>query len=185
MEFVEFFESTKVPATVLHVISVIFGMGSALVSDILFTFFSKDKKLNKTEINTLSILSNVVLISLFFIILSGLSIFLSDIDKYLSSAKFLSKMTIMIVLLINGYVLNKFVWSHLLKRDFFISKSARPMRKLAFIAGAISVISWLSVCILGIVKNLNLLYFEIITLYFLIILISSIISYIIESKEFK
>ncbi len=185
MEFVEFFESTKVPAIILHVISVIFGMGSALISDILFTFFSKDKKLNKTEISTLSILSKVVLISLFFIILSGIAIFLSDIDKYLSSAKFLAKMTIMAVLLVNGYILNNYIWDNLLKKDFFISNKRRNVRRLAFIAGAISVISWIVVCILGIINNLNLDYYSIISLYLLIIFIGSFVSVYIEKMQFK
>jgi hypothetical protein len=184
MEFVDFFESTKVLATILHVISVIFGMGSALISDILFTFFSRDRKLNKTEISTLSILSKVVLISLFLIILSGLAIFLSDIDKYLSSAKFLAKMTIMIVLLVNGYILNNYIWDNLLKKDFLISNKRRNVRRLAFIAGAVSVISWLFVCILGIVSSSNLLYSQIIFLYISLVIISSVTSIFIENKNY-
>ncbi len=171
-------------ATIAHVISVIFGMGSALISDILFTFYSKDKKLNKTEINTLSVLSKVVLISLFFIIASGFVIFLSDIDKYLSSAKFLSKMTIMIVLLINGYILNRYVWSHLLQKDFFVSKRERPMRRIAFISGAISVVSWIFVCILGMLNDVTFDYYQILILYFAIVIVGSVISVIIENKKY-
>ena len=171
-------------ATIAHVISVIFGMGSALISDILFTFYSKDKKLNKTEINTLSVLSKVVLISLFFIIASGFVIFLSDIDKYLSSAKFLSKMTIMIVLLINGYILNRYVWSHLLQKDFFVSKRERPMRRIAFISGAISVVSWISVCILGMLNDVTFDYYQILIFYLAIVVVSSLVSVIIERKKY-
>lgn len=171
-------------AIIAHVISVIFGMGSALISDILFTFYSKDKKLNKTEINTLSVLSKVVLISLFFIIASGFVIFLSDIDKYLSSVKFLSKMTIMIILLINGYILNRYVWSHLLQKDFFISKRERPMRRIAFISGAISVVSWIFVCILGMLNDVTFDYYQILIFYSAIIIVGSVISIIIERKKY-
>lgn len=171
-------------ATIIHVISVIFGMGSALVSDILFTFYSKDKKLNKTEINTLSILSKVVLISLFVIIISGLAIFLSDIDKYLNSAKFLSKMTIMVVLIINGYILNTYVWSHLLRDNFFTSRKERSVRRIAFVAGAISVVSWIAVCILGLLDTLSLDYSQIVLLYLSIVLSGSVVSLIIERNKY-
>lgn len=33
----------KIPLTVLHVISVVFGMGGALMSDILFLFLARTK----------------------------------------------------------------------------------------------------------------------------------------------
>ena len=184
MEIIEFFESTKVHTTVVHVISVIFGMGSALVSDILFTFFSKDKKLNNTEINTLSILSKIVLASLFFIIISGLAIFVTDIDKYLNSAKFMSKMAIMAILLINGYILNNYIWNNLIKKDFFISNRLRSVRRLAFIAGSISVVSWVFVCILGIINQLDYNFYQIIFAYLIVILFASIASIFIESKKY-
>ena len=60
METIEFFQYIKTPATVVHVVSVVVGMGAALVSDVFFSFFSADKKLNKTEINVLSLLSKIV-----------------------------------------------------------------------------------------------------------------------------
>jgi hypothetical protein len=184
MELIEIFENIKLPATITHVISVIFGMGSALISDILFTFYSKDKKLNETEINTLSILSKVVQFSLIFIFLSGAILFLSDINKYLESSKFLSKMTILAVLLINGYFLNNYIWRNLLKKDFFISNKNRTVRRFAFVAGAISVVSWLSVCVLGILNSIELKYIEIMIVYIIIVAIGSIVSIIVENKKY-
>jgi hypothetical protein len=57
MESIElFFGKYKIPLTVLHVLSVVLGMGAALVSDFLFNFYTKDKALSKTEISTLHIL---------------------------------------------------------------------------------------------------------------------------------
>lgn len=185
MEILEFFQTIKVPATVAHVIGVVFGMGGALVSDILFSFFSKDKKLNKTELATLSILSKTVLYSLIFIALSGLALFLGDIEKYLSSAKFLAKMSILLALLINGFVLNKYIWPHLLNRNFFTLKKERNIRRLAFVCGAISVVSWLSVCGLGILETLDMSYGLIISVYLAIILFSAIVALAVERKEFN
>jgi hypothetical protein len=183
MEAVEFFQYIKVPMTVAHVIAVVFGMGSALVSDALFSFFGRDKNLNNTELSTLSLLSKLVLYSLPLIILSGMALFLTNIDKYLNSNKFLAKMTILCILLLNGFVLNKYVWPHLLSNKFFTSKKERGIRKLAFACGAISVISWLSVCTLGILDNLSMSYNLILAMYLVVIVFGSLVSIVIEKKE--
>jgi hypothetical protein len=183
MNIIEFFQFIKVPVTILHVIAVVFGMGSALVSDILFSFFAKDKKLNPTEISTLTILKKIVFYSLILIFISGIAIFLSNIEKYTHSTKFMAKMTILFVLLINGYVLNKAVWPHLLGKKFFIIKKERNMRRIAFVCGAVSVISWLAVCALGVLDKLSFSYFFIVSIYLTIILIGIVTSLIVEKRE--
>lgn len=185
MELIEFFQDIKIPSTIVHVISVVFGMGGALVSDILFNFFSKDKKLNATEMSVLSILSKLVFYSLILIAISGFFIFLSDIEKYTHSVKFLAKMSILLILLINGYVLNKHVWPHLLNKNFFVVKKERSIRKMAFVCGAISVISWLAVCTLGILDSLKMSYASILSIYGLIIMFGITVALLIEKKEFN
>jgi hypothetical protein len=185
MEIIEFIQYIRMPATVVHVVAVVFGMGGALMSDVLFTFFSKDKKLNTTEISTLSILKDVVFYSLIIITLSGLVIFLSDIHKYANSAKFLAKMSILFVLIINGYVLDKYIWPHLLNKNFFTLKSERNIRRLAFVCGAVSVISWLSVCTIGVIDSLRMSYGLIIFLYMCVIIFGTIVSLMVEKKEFN
>lgn len=183
MEIIEFFGGVRIPITVVHVISVVVGMGGALTSDALFSFFSKDKHLNKTELSTLSFLSGLVFYSLIIISISGLAIFLSDIDKYLHSAKFLAKMSILALLIINGYFLNKYIWPHLLDRGFFTLKKERNIRRLAFVCGAVSVISWLFVCGLGVLDSVAMNYTKILTIYFSIIIIGVMIALLIEKKE--
>lgn len=180
---IEFSESVRVPATVVHVIAVVFGMGGALMSDLLFTFFSKDKKLNKTEVSTLTILRSVVSYGLLAIIISGVFIFLSDMDRYMSSAKFLAKMSILAVLILNGVVLNKYIWPHILNRNFFTLKRERNIRRLAFASGAVSVTSWLAVCALGTLKKVPMLYGEIMCIYLVILLVAISVALFIEKRE--
>jgi hypothetical protein len=185
MELAEFFQNIKTPATILHVLGVVVGMGSALASDGLFSFFAKDKKLNKTEISTLSILSKIVFYSLILITVSGVAVFLSDPEKYMDSIKFMAKMSILAVLLINGFVLNKYVWPHLITKNFFTVRNERGMRKLAFACGAISVVSWLSVFVLGMLPSISISYGMIIAIYFLIILFGISVALAVEKKEFN
>lgn len=185
MENLEFFVSMKTPATVLHVMAVVFGMGSAIVSDILFTFYSKDKNLNKTELKTLGILSKAVWYSLIFIALSGIFLFLSDIPKYTTSVKFLTKISILAVLVLNGFILDRLVWPHLKNKELLKLSAHRPKRKLAFICGTISVVSWISVLVLGVLDNVSVNYATLIALYLLILAIGIPVSLIIEKKEFS
>ncbi len=183
MNNIDIFEYIKNPAIVLHVISVVLGMGSALVSDILFNFFTKDRNLNETEITTLSILKNVVFYSLIIIIISGVTIFLSDVEKYTSSSKFLAKMSILLILLINGCVLNKYVWPRMLGEGFFTSVTERNTRRVAFACGAISVISWIAVCTLGVLNRLAMSYQFIMLSYLSIIAFGVFVALIIEKRE--
>lgn len=185
MEAINFFSEIKVPATIVHVLSVVIGMGSALLSDILFNFYAKDKRLNKTERTTLEILSKVVWVSLAFIVVSGIVIFLSDTDKYIASTKFMAKMTILCVLVLNGYILQLYTWKHLLRPEFFTAKREAGARKVSFVGGAVSVISWLSVCLLGVLDSLPMSYLYIVGIYVGVILMGIFVALYLEDREFE
>ena len=171
--------------TIVHVISVVFGMGAALISDILFTFYSEDKKLSSTEIKTLRLLSNIVWIGLVVIAMSGVGLFLSDIPKYIQSVKFLAKMSILVVLLVNGYVLHKYIWKHVIARNFLVSKEKSHMRKLAFACGAISMLSWITVCCLGVLDKVSISYGVLMGGYAVLIIGGVMTALLVEHREFE
>ncbi len=160
-------------------------MGSALLSDILFTFYSQDKHLNPTERKTLEILSSIVWLSLIVICASGLALFVSDPERYLESPKFLAKLTILGVLLINGFMLNAYVWKRLALPGFFTAKKQSGTRKIAFVGGAISVISWLSVCALGILDFSPVGYPIIMGIYACVLVVGIPTALFIENREFE
>jgi uncharacterized membrane protein len=169
----------------IHVLSVIIGMGSALISDFFFNFYSKDKVLNKIEVKSLKLLSHTVWVSLVFIILSGVGLFLSNPEKYIHSDKFISKMCIMVILLINGLFLSKFISPHLGDRGLLKFKNKRTIRQIAFICGSISVVSWTIVCVLGVLKSIPIHFSEFVMYYFVIILLSASVSLVVEKMAFS
>lgn len=179
----EFFQDIKIFSTIVHVVGVVLGMGSALVADALFSFYTRDKRLSKTEISTLDFLSKIVLVGLVVISLSGVAIFLSDTEKYMVSDKFLAKMSILVVLLVNGYFLNKFIWPHLMERRFFTLKQ-NSVRQYSFMGGAVSVISWLSVCILGTLDSITTSYAGVMGVYISVLIFSIVCALVFEKKEF-
>lgn len=184
MELIDFFQNNKIPITVVHVISVVFGMGAALMTDVLFTFYGHDKKLSPTEIKTLRVLSRVVWWGLIIIALSGLGLFVSDISRYLHSVKFLTKMSILGVLLLNGYILHTYIWHHVLKREF-LGPGRSPIRKIAFVCGAVSMISWVSVCTLGVLDTAPFSYATMLTIYGVILLFGAVVALSIERAVFE
>ena len=185
MESLQFFADIKTPMTIVHVLSVVVGMGSALLSDILFTFYARDKKLSSHEIHTLGILSRIVWLSLIFIILSGVGLFFSDVPRYLDSVKFLGKMTIMAVLLINGSLLHHYVWPRLGTRSFLTAQKNAGLRKISFVSGAISVFSWVSVCILGVLSSVPISYAELMGIYGGLLVITVPGALLVEYLEFE
>lgn len=183
MEY-SFFIENKTIFTVFHVLSVIIGMGSAIISDILFTFFGKDKVLDNSERKTLSILSTTVWYSLIVIVLSGFFIYLSDTVKYNASQKFISKMILMIVLLVNGFILHKIVQPHLFEKGFLKFKNKKSLRQLAFSCGAVSISTWFIICILGLIKKIPIHFSQFILGYIIFLVVAIVIALFIEKREF-
>jgi uncharacterized membrane protein len=180
-----FLSEYKVIITIIHILGVVIGMGTALVSDFLFSFYAHNKKLSHSETYTLKLLSNLVWGGLVIITISGIGLFLSDIEKYMESTKFLVKMSILAVLVLNGYVLNRYVSKSMIKRGFLSYQKYTGMRKLAFACGAISVISWLSVLALGVINKSYVSYSSLLGLYGVVIVGSIIIALIVEKNTFE
>ena len=160
-------------------------MGAAFSADILFHFFTADRKLSQAEARTLSILSRTVWYGLLAVTATGAGIFLSNPAGYLASAKFLAKMTIMLVLILNGVVLDRYVQTRLLGTGFFTAPQQAFARRVAFICGTISVVSWISILALGVVDGVNSPYASILGLYAAILGTLILASLIVERLWFE
>src|SRR3989344_5474755 len=180
--FIEHFENSRHLYLTIHVFSVILGMGAALISDYLFSYFASDFKINKFEHKTFKKLSVLVWVALYAIVFSGVGVFLSNIGRYANSDKFLAKMTVVFVISINCYLMKKLLEPILHKLDFDDAFTFHKitLRKKAFILGAISGASWLSAFVLAMLKNLPYTYFQMISVYGLVVVGAIITAQIIE-----
>jgi hypothetical protein len=182
-ETIQFFGEYKKISTIMHVFAVILGMGSALVSDILFNVYIKDKKINPTENNTLEVLSKVIWISLWAIMLSGVAIFLSNPDAYSFSDKFLLKIVIVGFIIINGYLFARITHGSLQKLNFTDTNSNHKyvrIRRMSFAFGAVSVISWLLAFVLGSIRSIPVSFWQGLVLYGGLLIVGIIGSQIVE-----
>jgi hypothetical protein len=118
-------------------------------------------------------------------VLSGIFLFLSDPFGYSSSVKFLVKMTIVGVVIANGYVFGRLIHPALLKINFTdtnIHHKYVKLRKLSFACGAVSLVSWLSAFVLGMLGHIPLSYLEAIAGYIALCFGGIIIAQIVDHR---
>ncbi len=145
-------------ATIIHLLGVVLGVGSATITDILFFKFVKDKHITGREAKLMDTLSKIIWISLIILIVSGFALYFNSMDRLNESGKFLTKTVGLLVLTINGLILGYFIRPKLTKIDFSnngVSRFGlshlvnRRMRIWATVCGAISISSWYFIFILG------------------------------------
>ena len=182
-ETINFFNDNKQISVIAHVFSVIVGMGTAIVSDILFNVYIKDKKINPTENSTLEVLSKIIWASLWLIVLSGIALFLSNPPTYSISDKFLLKMVIVGFIVVNGYLFARVTHGSLMKINFTDTNSHHKyvrIRRMSFAFGAVSVISWLLAFVLGSIKSIPISFWQGLTIYGVLLVVGIVGSQIVE-----
>lgn len=157
----EFLITYKPVLVVLHAIAAAVGLGTVVVTDTLFFRYLKDFKISKKEEETMSAISSVVWVAIAVLFITGLALYLTAPLDYLAKSKFVVKVIVFMVIVINGLVLNLWI-SPVLKKIAFGPVEHQPafklrmMRRIAFASGVVSAISWLTVFLLGSVRSIPL-----------------------------
>ncbi|MBI4138082.1 MAG: hypothetical protein HY482_00610 [Candidatus Wildermuthbacteria bacterium] len=153
---------------IMHLIGVTLGAGGAFVSDVMFFASVKDKKISYSELRFLKLGGKVVIVGLCVLVVSGVLLFSLDPARYMESSKFLAKMTIVAVLILNGVLfhavhmpmLNRLEANPLPTSAEFFKKSS-----LFVASGAISLVSWLFALSLGAISSIPYPYWMIMAVY--------------------
>lgn len=163
MDFVD----AKTIFLIAHLIGIAFGVGGALISDILFIKSMRDGKISRTEMDFLITASGCVTFGLLLLIASGAGMFSLNPEGYMESAKFMTKMAVVAILSVNGIIFHVIhipllkLWSRG-KISFSAFKSKRVW---LVISGVVSLVSWLSALILGAFKSVPLSFELLFSLY--------------------
>ncbi|MEN9342381.1 MAG: hypothetical protein RIQ54_637 [Candidatus Parcubacteria bacterium] len=176
---------TKIILLIAHVFSAIIGAGGAFVSDGIFLTAIKDGRITRDELRFIHQGSTFVVAGLIGLILSGIGLVLMDPAFYFSSSKFLAKISIVGVIILNGIVLHsihlplfrKYAGHELAKEPEFIQKSS-----LILLSGVISVVSWASTVILGVMRTIPYEY-EIIMAVYAALIIGGIMNGFLLKKK--
>ena len=175
---------------IFHAISTAVGLGSATVADVLFFKFLKDFKISEWEAGVLKILSQVIWFALAVIVISGVGLYFPEMAELNQAPKFLVKVIVVLVIIINGAFLNLLVTPQLVKISFGKKHDhevgeLHHIRKIAFALGAISIISWYSAFILGSLRSLTINFAPLLLIYFLLLIGGVIASRIFEYSFIK
>lgn len=156
---IEFIIAHKTLFVILHALVAAVGLGSVVVTDTLFFQYLKDFKISIKEEETMRTISRLVWVIIGLLFITGLALYLTAPLDYLAKAKFIVKLVIFVVIVLNGVMLNIWITPVLRKISFGHvdkqpSRYLRIMRRIAFASGAISLISWFSVFILGSLRSI-------------------------------
>ena len=160
----------------LHGIAAAIGVGGATITDTLFFKYLSDKKISKEEASTLKTLSTLIWFALGLLVLTGVGLYMPEKETLLQTPKFLAKMIAVAVLIVNGVALNFIVSPKITKINFDDQEPIRDikndiLRHVAFALGAVSIISWYFVFILGSLRSTNMTFDNIILIYLLALVI--------------
>lgn len=170
-----------------HAIGAVLGVGGATMSDLMFFKSVKNLKISKTEMKFMELGSLQIWggIALTIISVAG---FLIWFPALLSTPRILAKTTIFLVILANGVFLNLWVTPFLKKHigvNLAQSESFRKKETILISSGAISIISWYFVFVLGTWREVPYSYGPIIITYLAILIPGIIVANIVGRYKLK
>ena len=186
MDVIAILAEYKFLILIFHNIGFALGLGGAVMADFFFFKFLKDLKISEDESKTLSMVSEVVWFGLALLVISGIGLYLPEMARLNESPKFLVKMIVVGVIIVNGVFLNLKISPQLVKISFggkhkHKMGELRGFRKLAFALGAVSLTSWFSAFILGIFRSVPLSFIHLLAIYIIALAIAVSLSQILES----
>jgi uncharacterized membrane protein len=181
----DFLASIKGLVLIGHVMGMAVGVGAATIADVFFFRFLKDFHISESESEIMQILSQVIWAALGIAVLTGLALYLPQADVLNESVKFLVKAIVVTVIIVNGAFLNLYISPHLAEISFGEAHHHRPgelhqLRKFAFASGAVSLTSWYTALILGMLKSAPITFHELLAIYIGALAVAITISQLVE-----
>lgn len=171
-DFIDVLKDAREYTLTLHLLGMVLGLGGTTIIDFMIFHFLRNYKISSQEAVVMHLISQIIIVGLIFLIISGVAIFLTDVEGFLASDRFLMKMTALAVVTINGGVLNLYIAPYMEKislRAPDLNKD-NTFKKVSFAVGAISMVSWYSAFFLAMVKDLSYFNYTILLIAYLILL---------------
>lgn len=184
-DFIIFLGTIKPLLLILHLIGMAVGLGAATIADLLFFRFLRDFKISEFEADALQFMAQIIWVFLGLAVLSGFGLYLSEASALNNVASFLVKAIAVVVIIVNGFVLNFYASPRLIEISFGQTHPHQPgelhhFRKLAFALGGISLVSWYTAMILGSLGAPLYTFSQLLAFYLLLLGLGIIISQLFE-----
>lgn len=184
MTLIEFLSEDIKIFTILHLIGVVLGLGTATITDILFFKFLKDNKISRAEAGIMKTLSGVIWVALLILLVSGIGLYIPQAARLSISGKFLVKVCVLGVIFVNGLFLNFYAQPRIQKITFSgqLPEIKRRTRKIFFVLGGISISSWWFVFILGSLRGVLIPFRPLLLVYVCLLAVAVIGSQVFEYR---
>ena len=141
----------------VHLLGLVLGLGGALIIDVMIFHFLNNFKISTREAVIMHLLSQMIVLGLILLVVSGIALMFTDLHTYLENPRFLMKLTAVGIVSLNGAVLNLYVAPkmELISLREEDRESNQALVKASFIVGAVSAISWLTVFFLAMIEILE------------------------------
>jgi hypothetical protein len=168
--------STRQYHLTIHLLGLSLGLGGTFTADIIFTHFLRKYKITKEDSVLMHLISQMIILGLFFLLLSGLALLLPFAERLLEMAAFLMKMLAVAIIILNGVVLNLYVTPKMKQISLLEQEKERhkTLMKISFALGAVSIVSWLSAFLLIMLKELNEFSLPTLAIAYLLLLLTGI-----------
>jgi hypothetical protein len=154
--FVDLLSNTREYHLAAHLLGLAMGLGGTLVIDIMFSHFMRKYTISKRESVIMHLVSQMIILGLFLLLLSGAALALIDLEAFLDNPRFIMKMIAVLVVMMNGAALNLYLTPQMKKISLKEEDRGRyeKLVKISFALGAISIVSWVSAFLLAMLKDL-------------------------------
>lgn len=179
------FLTDKTLYLIVHIFGAILGAGGAFMSDAIFFKSIKDRVIGKTEFGFMKLGGKLIWTGVVLLVVSGVLLFNTDPEYYRESSKFLVKVTIVGIIILNGAILHllhlpfigRYIGQRFAKSESFVRRSPVIMAN-----GAISIVSWASTVVLGMISMIPYGYYEILSSYMVVIFVAVLVSVVARNK---
>lgn len=168
---------------VVHLLGLALGVGGAIMSDFVFFRVIQDTEVSPAEMDFLTLAGRCVTGGLVILVLSGAALFSLDPAHYLASAKFLVKMTIVLVLIGNGILFHVVHLPYLrraMRGETSLFLIFAKYRWIFLGSGVVSIVSWVSALVLGVFKTIPLPYETILGGYGAMLMMGLFVAYLLR-----
>lgn len=140
----------------IHLLGLIMGLGGTFIIDIMFTHFLRNYHISAKESVIMHLISQMIIFGLILLILSGAALLLPAYSDFAQNPRFIMKMIVVMVVIINGAALNLYLTPKMKKISLKEEDRGRyeKLNKISFALGAVSIVSWLSAFFLAMLKDL-------------------------------
>ncbi len=170
---------------VIHILAVMVAVGSATVVDYLHLVGLRKKRLERGLVSIYPLISFIINISLILIYITGVTLVLQN-KTLLQNPFFITKIVLVLIVTFNGIYLQRSISPHL---DKCVIKGTKYCKKSLLnssaISGSISIVTWYSIVILSLSKNMGYKLEHFLAVYLSVLVIASLVAYMVERKARK